>query len=139
MDLFDNEDTYMFPLTENLSNSYVDTSKLISYLSNEDSNRFPIGMDNFRAKKALLTKAQSLPNQSTSPGCEARRRWRDAAFRIRTIKDPWAEFELDMYPAETAIRHRYNAIKKVWIKDECTVKIETKKFANGAMRACFRM
>jgi hypothetical protein len=81
------------------------------------------------------------PLSSTVPTTAsiARMRWRSAALRVKQLGDPWTEFQIDAYPAEHCIRHRYNAIKKEWVQDECVVKIEPKQFACGAMRGCFRM
>ncbi|CAF0909096.1 unnamed protein product [Brachionus calyciflorus] len=124
MDLFEEDE--IFPLTENLSSSFVDTSKLLTYVAQSH----PIGMSNFRTKKQI--RVENTPNL-------AKYRWQMAAHKLKKLKDPWAEFHIDDYPCETVIRHRYNAIKKDWIKDECKVKIENKQFANGAMRACFRL
>lgn len=125
MDLFEEDE--IFPLTENLSSSLVDTSKLLSYVT----LLHPIGMSNFRNKKKQI--------RVESPFNLAKYRWQMAAQKLKKLIDPWAEFHIDNYPCETVIRHRYNAIKKEWMKDECKVKIERKQFANGAMRACFRL
>jgi len=146
MEFFDDsDDAYLYSLTENLSSSYVDTNKLI-YMSSDDLNHYPIGMENFRAKKKLLNPINNntFPKNTNSPNSSsteslAKMRWKAAANKVKLMRDPWSEFELDKYTTETAIRHRYNAIKKQWIKDECTVKIENKQFDKGAMRACFRL
>ena len=129
----------IFSLTENLSNSYVDASKLLSYFPVDSAS---IGMENFRQKKQQHSppnKLQMPPHLQKSVLSPARLRWRSAAYKVKLMNDPWAEFKIDSYCTETAVRHRYNAIKKEWIQDECTVKIEDKQFANGAMRACFRL
>ena len=150
------ENWSIFPLTENLSSSYVDPCTLIA---NVCENKYPIGMQNFRSKvsfQGVNSKLiNSLPNSgrshlpahpflanyniSRSTASLARLRWLDAASKVRLICDPWTDFKIDSYPTENVIRHRYNAIKKQWIKDECVVKMEPDKFANGAMRACFRL
>lgn len=137
---FNSEDD-IFCLTDGLSNSYVDPNNLIASMDSH-ANKFPIGMDNFRAKKQnplFQNPAFMQSNASLTPQSLARLRWKTAAKRVRMIKDPWADFKVDKYPAEEVVRHRYNAIKKKWIQDECVVKIETDQFANGAMRACFRL
>ena len=59
--------------------------------------------------------------------------------KLKKLKDPWAQFKLEEYEQETVIRHRYNPVKKEWIKDENVVKMQPKQFANGAMRSCFRL
>jgi hypothetical protein len=146
----DTDDSWsMFSLTENLSNSYVDQSKLLSYMS-QNSNE--IGMHNFRSKsKNKPTQPLSFQrntsynftfgslNNSGLSCSPAALRWRRAAMRVKFLNDPWAEFKIDALPTETAIRHRYNALNKEWVQDECTVKIESNQFAAGAMRACFRL
>jgi hypothetical protein len=133
----------IFSLTENLSNSYVDTSKLLSFFPPESSRE--IGMSNFKSKRkhtpTILINPIAHKNslQNTVVTNNARSRWRQAALKAKLLCDPWVEFKLESYPAENAIRHRYNAIKKEWIKDECKVKMENTQFAKGAMRACFRL
>lgn len=140
----------IFPLTDNLSNSYVDESKLISFMS--ENQKFPIGMANFKSTKRLQQQNQlqqlqaktQFPfpgNQAGSAGqmSLARLRWKTAASKVRQLNDPWADFKIELYEAEHVVRHRYNAIKKAWIQDECVVKIEPNQFAHGAMRACFRL
>lgn len=148
-EISDSDNWSIFPITANISSSYVDTDKLIL----DDvfqTNKYPIGMSNFRSK----TQNKSMPiintlfnnnnnnnliisNDSTSS--LAKMRWKAAASKAKFMIDPWCEFKLHKYPAERAIRHRYNAIKKQWIKDECIVKMEPEQFSNGAMRACFRL
>jgi hypothetical protein len=112
-------------------------------------------MDNFKSKKGAkergtqptINKQQQQQSSFMSPvggslggGCSlARLRWKSAAVRVKSLNDPFCEFQMDAYPVETAIRHRYNAIKKIWTQDECTVRMETKQFECGAMRACFRL
>jgi len=142
LDFNDNDEEDMFPLTANLGTSCVDPSKLVSYMYQDDSN---IGMKNFKSRRnqqqATATPAKQPQSQSCPTGgvSMARLRWRMAAQKARSLGDPWSDFKLNSCPQETCIRHRYNAIKKIWTKDECTVKIEPKKFEEGAMRACFRM
>lgn len=140
---FDNDDDdHIFPLTHNLGSSCVDPSNLVSYMTQDDSN---IGMKNFKSRRHFPAANNDNKYQSQVMSCptgslsKARLMWRMAARRVRSLGDPWADFKIDSLPAETCIRHRYNAIKKVWTKDECQIKMEPKKFQEGAMRACFRM
>jgi hypothetical protein len=164
-DLFEmdeDEPCSLSALTENITNSFVDTSKLLSYMAQDQSN---IGMNNFKSKKpvnwnplfnntgaakwtpagnttrVLLNPIGALSSSApTTTVNKARERWRTAAKQVRLLKDPWAaEFPIDSYPTEQCIRHRYNAIKKIWVQDECVVKIDPKQFACGAMRGCFRL
>jgi elongation factor 2 kinase len=165
MDQMDNDEPWsLFPLHENLTNSYVEQSKLLSYMSREDESK--IGMHNFRSQKPnplflrqqsqpihlashkqqnqrVLTNPISFSNPLINASCQmnqARQRWKLAAQKVKKMIDPWAsELKLDSLPAENAVRHRYNAIEKKWIEDQCVVKIDTKQFACGAMRACFRL
>lgn len=139
MDLFDSEED-IFVLTDGLSSSYVDPDNLIAQ---HNENKYPVGMDNFRPQKQnpLFRNPSVKPTQTISltPQRLARLRWKSAAMKVKIMKDPWADFKKDLYPTEHCIRHRYNAIKKKWIQDQCMVKMEPKQFANGAMRACFRL
>ena len=156
----DSEHWSIFPITDiNLSSSLETTSSSFSidkliydYEAYEKENRYPIGMSNFSSTKLInrsisapvkntlynrtVTSTSPTANLATSP---AILHWKSAASKIKFMIDPWCEFKLQKYPAERAIRHRYNAIKKQWIKDECIVKMEPEQFSNGAMRACFRL
>ena len=69
----------------------------------------------------------------------ARMRWRNAMRQIKLIEDPWAKFNIENYQEEIVIRHRYSPVKNQWIQDENIVKMEPQQFANGAMRACYRL
>ncbi|VDK33917.1 unnamed protein product [Taenia asiatica] len=60
--------------------------------------------------------------------------------RTRAAKlDLWSDFDLKSTPTIAAVRHRYSALKKKWIKDSILVKLEEKAFNRGAMRECFRL
>ncbi|VDN14969.1 unnamed protein product [Dibothriocephalus latus] len=68
--------------------------------------------------------------------------WRSALRKIRSrdvVSDPWRDFDLKGTPTLPALRHRYSAIKKKWIKDDILVKLEQTPFDRGAMRECFRL
>lgn len=131
------QDEFIFPLIDGLSGSYVDPSNLL--LHDDKSNSAPIGMDNFKSKWNMKNKnvAKSIPH--TNKREFLINKWKTAAMKLRLMKDPWYEFKIDSYPVERVIRHRYNPANKEWNKDECFVKMESKQFANGAMRACFRL
>lgn len=75
---------------------------------------------------------------SESPNTH-RLRWMRALRKAKKAEDPWAEFHIDEYETEVCIRHRYNALKKVWIRDNVLVKMEPKPFTRGAMRQCYRL
>lgn len=120
---------FMMSLTDELGTSEVDELKLLKLAP---SNMKPVGMSNFRQpfqRKASAVKVAKTPKD----------RWKEAAHKIKLIKDPWAKFEIDKYPVEHVVRHRYNPVTKSWKKDNCVVKVESKQFANGAMRSCFRL
>ncbi|KAF5397897.1 hypothetical protein PHET_08908 [Paragonimus heterotremus] len=65
--------------------------------------------------------------------------WRTAYAMVLRRGDPWAKFELDKLPVETAKRYRYSAVKAQWVEDTVRVRIEQKSFGRGAMRECFRV
>ena len=151
----DSDNWSIFSLTENISSSFVDPDKLI--LNEVFQERPPIGMSNFRSKTKFISNNKPQRNQnlsgdrslssssgssigsSVSTASLARMRWKAAAAKVKFLVDPWCEFKIEKYPTERCVRHRYNAIKKQWLKDECFVKIEPDQFSNGAMRACFRL
>jgi hypothetical protein len=115
----------------------IDPSQLLTY---HEANIFPVGMDNFRGQKRKVNNLSikfELDPANGSPA--ARQRWKMAAAKIKLAKDPWHEFHIENYPVETVVRHRYDPVEKSWFKDTCVVKMETKQFANGSMRACFRL
>ncbi len=123
----DDDDFPLCSLVENLGNEQVDQQKIFQI---DLPNQRPIGMANFKSNK----KTQKL-----KPKKHPRERWNEAMLKIKLLKDPWAKFEIHKYPVESVIRHRYDPVTKLWKKDKCQVKMETKSFANGAMRACFRL
>lgn len=51
--------------------------------------------------------------------------WKHALKKAMDMPDPWEKFHLDMCSQEAATRHRYNALKKTWVKDEVRVKMES--------------
>nr|CDS26521.1 eukaryotic elongation factor 2 kinase [Hymenolepis microstoma] len=74
-----------------------------------------------------------------SPGA---RLWRNAVKKVLKEVDkldPWRDFDLKSTPTQAAVRHRYSALKKKWIKDNILVKVEDKPFDRGAMRECYRL
>lgn len=56
----------------------------------------------------------------------AQKNWLNAIRKARHMDDPWEQFHLDDYPVEKCFRHRYNALRKVWLTDEVRVKMEKK-------------
>lgn len=51
-------------------------------------------------------------------------RWKRAFRKIRCLKDPWADFHMEELPSEDVVRHRYSALKKQWVVDAASVKME---------------
>jgi hypothetical protein len=49
------------------------------------------------------------------------------------------DFKIDQYPEETVTRHEFDPIKRTWHISQITIKIESKPFAHGSMRECFRL
>lgn len=138
------ESFHLTSIIEGLSTSPIDTDKLVN--NSFSSMTCNVGMDNFRAKKSKNTIRS--PTHSVKPiqiACSnsmesvSRQRWKMALKKLKKIEDPWAKFKIADYPQEVVVRHRYNPVKNEWKKDECIVKVEPKQFANGAMRACYRL
>ncbi|KAK7502009.1 hypothetical protein BaRGS_00006761 [Batillaria attramentaria] len=75
---------------------------------------------------------------SESPSSH-RSRWINAIRKAKKAEDPWAEFHIEDCETEVCVRHRYNALKKMWITDNVLVKMESKPFTRGAMRQCYRL
>jgi len=65
--------------------------------------------------------------------------WMQAVKKVRHIKDAWEKYKLNDLPSQTAIRHRYHALKKQWITDRVEIKMEKESFDQGAMRSCYRV
>ena len=122
-DISSDSDEDLSPITENLSSSLVDPSKLVT---KQLPSLYPVGMDNFKSKKVKSTpKSPSISINISSaengshhhhqnehgqvrngPNLVARQRWKTAALKLKLIKDPWYEFHIEKYPVETVIRHR---------------------------------
>ena len=50
--------------------------------------------------------------------------WKRALKKAQSIEDPWEKFHIDELPTENVIRHRYSALRRKWVLDECQVKME---------------
>eukprot|EP00731_Ephydatia_muelleri_P038018 Em0630g4a len=81
---------------------------------------------------------RNLSFPSASPRA-VKKTWKVAALKTRALPDPWAGFQLDAIPEERAIRHMYDPRTGRWRQDEVVVKMQSERFAHGAMRECFRM
>jgi len=92
---------------------------------------------------SVLARLQN--NQGENKACPSKRlqhhlSWQDALKKAKSLPDPWEKFHIDdSCPTEVAVRHRYNAVKKNWVRDEVRVKMEALPFDQGAMRECFRL
>ena len=94
----------------------------------------------FSVTMALRRKELGKPLPLTlRPQNRATHYWLKALHLTRQRMDPWDKFHLDELTQEKAIRHRYNALAKVWTTEQVIVKMETTSFAAGAMRECFRL
>ncbi len=121
------DDDLIFSLTEEINNvtCVVDQNNNLNSVFDQTSDNSKLFNKTF------------LPIKINS--ANARSRWQAAARKIKFTKDPWAEFKIDEYPIENVIRHRYDPVKKEWHTDDCVVRMESKPFAHGNMRACFRL
>ena len=50
--------------------------------------------------------------------------WKRALKKAKSIEDPWEKFHIDELSTENVIRHRYSALRKKWVLDDCQVKME---------------
>jgi len=51
-------------------------------------------------------------------------RWKRALRQVHTMSDPWAKLKMESLPTERAKRYRYSGLKKKWVTDEVSVKME---------------
>lgn len=118
------DDIILFPITdlhddddhehESSERSDSDSDKV------EQKPKMLMSLRQRRLSKALAA-AEKMPNLNIH-----KKHWFSAIRRARHMEDPWSVFHIENLPAETVIRHRYNALKKAWTKDEVVVKIEEK-------------
>lgn len=53
--------------------------------------------------------------------------WKGAVIKAKEAKDPWAKYEIsESYKTEKALRYRYNALEKKWVRDEIEIKMQQK-------------
>ncbi len=56
--------------------------------------------------------------------------WKGAIVKAKEAKDPWAKYKIpELCPTEKAIRYRYNALEKKWVRDEIEVKMQNEVLA----------
>ncbi|XP_068100719.1 eukaryotic elongation factor 2 kinase isoform X2 [Hyperolius riggenbachi] len=118
----DEEDNYFIcPITDDYSSSQHEARK--------KKTRFV----------SSLTK-ESEYGSSSSPrnSFSFREAWKHAIQKAKQMPDPWAQFHLEDIETETAIRHRYSAVKGEWVQDEVLIKMASQAFGRGAMRECYR-
>lgn len=65
-----------------------------------------------------------LPQQDSGISGSPLDRWKRAVRQVHTLSDPWAKLNLESLPTEKAKRYRYSALKKKWVMDEVSVKME---------------
>ena len=70
----------------------------------------------------VLDNSKPLPFSPETPS--PKMNWLKAFSKIKTMNDPWAKHRIDKQKKENAVRHRYNALTKKWIKDTITVRVE---------------
>ncbi|XP_074647472.1 eukaryotic elongation factor 2 kinase-like isoform X2 [Tubulanus polymorphus] len=160
-DLSENEDFPMEALfsddnaTPSSPTRREDGRKYVATDDESDSDEFPASprpmtLRQRRLSKSALPRMPSLnfakksapiriSDSSSSPSSSPRLNWKRAFQKLKKLRDPWAEFHIDSYQPETAIRHRYNALKKIWVTDTVCIKMEKTAFNHGAMRECYRL
>ena len=74
---------------------------------------------------------QHFARQDSGVSLSPRDRWRRAVRLIKTLSDPWNDFSISRLPTETAVRHRYNAVKKKWVVDNIFIKMEAEASENN--------
>nr|CAK6928273.1 unnamed protein product [Fasciola hepatica] len=58
--------------------------------------------------------------------------WKGAPKNLQSVDlDPRLNFQTHHIPAQTAVSHRYNVIKKKWVGDGIQVKIKRNPFDRG--------
>jgi len=98
----------------------------------------------FSVAMMMMEKARNgkpVPKLPVKHQTRAAKNWLKALSCInrRGSIDPWERFHLEEMPVKKATRHIYNALTKIWTKNEVFIKIENTPFDSGAMRVCFRM
>ncbi|CAF0909171.1 unnamed protein product [Adineta steineri] len=117
----------MLPITE--GGGPVTSNTSLQSINEKSSKEQIIGMSNFRAKHRL--RRRSKTNSLV--------RWKEAVKKVVQLKDPWLDFMVDQHPEEHVTRHEFDPIKRTWHMSQIIIKIESKAFAHGSMRECFRL
>lgn len=56
----------------------------------------------------------------------AKKHWEEAVKKVKSLEDPWEEFDFESLSEREAIRHVYNPRTKSWWEDEVLIKIQEK-------------
>lgn len=151
-DMDDFDDMMIFPLTDidgdDNNNNNVPPAKddVIDDYSEDDNDSLgrrakraaPHGSGLFKndycrpRHPAIGVVAQSVPlkinaNHAQSDFCGSsspKVNWMHAIKKIKHLKDPWEKHRLTELSSEIATRHRYHALKKIWVTDKVEVKME---------------
>lgn len=54
----------------------------------------------------------------------AKKHWEEAVKKVKSLEDPWEEFDFESLSEREAIRHVYNPRTKSWWEDEVLIKIQ---------------
>jgi len=127
MSTVDDEWDHFLPITE--GDGPIASLHHLQSIHEKSSIEPIIGMSNFRLKHRLRHRSKT-----NTIG-----RWKEAVKKVVQLKDPWSDFKIDHYPEETVIRHEFDPVKRTWHTSQITIKIESKPFAHGSMRECFRL
>ncbi|KAF8055109.1 Eef2k [Scenedesmus sp. PABB004] len=94
-----------------------------------------------RSSSAASELSDSGSQAASDASSRSRQRWQRAVAHVlaRTTADPWASRRLHALPMEVAVRHRYTAAGRHWVKDTVLVRMEGRPFAAGAMRECYAL
>ena len=88
-------------------------------------NKFSKADDVEKTNSANNEKNNEINKTSRPKRLQHHLSWQNALKKAQCLPDPWEKFHIDdSCPKECAIRHRYNALKKTWVKDEVTIKME---------------
>ena len=63
-------------------------------------------------------------NRSQSDG-DWKVAWKGAVIKAKEAKDPWAKYKIaEGCKTERAVRYRYNALEKKWVRDNIEIKMQ---------------
>ena len=79
---------------------------------------------NLRWEDGFPQPAATASPPSSAELTSPRDNWRRALRLVRQLTDPWAQYGIEQRAAEVCTRHRYHALKRKWVVDRVTVKME---------------